>query len=360
MELKQTQERKRKISLAEAPYTYARVAAMRSSLIRIDDYNRLMKMKLADIIKFLQETEYKKEMDEMAVSYSGIELIELALNKNLAKTFLKLKRIAEYENLRLVMQEYMKRRDIWNIKTILRGKLAGEKDEKIKDLLVPIGEFDERYLENLMKKESVEEIIRSLKFLSKEQVKNAVVFFKENKSLFAAENILDNFYYSNALEFANRMPRQGAFFREFIENEVEILNIKAILRMKKEGMEKKDIGRFIIHSGSRAKEDELQRLAKADSVDSMMNMLGRTSYGKLLRDSYDRSKKDITDVEMRLNKYLLDKVILLLHQHPLSIDVILGYMFAKEIEIRNLRLIIKGKQLGLREEFMERELVVLS
>lgn len=61
---------------------------------------------------------------------------------------------------------------------------------------------------------------------------------------------------------------------------------------------------------------------------------------------------------MLLYKYLLEKSILLQHQHPLSIDIILGYMFAKEIETRNLRVIAKGKQLGLSNEFIESQLVM--
>ena len=81
--LVEEKESRRKLSLGEAPYTYARVSVMRSKLLKRDDYNRLMKMKLNDIIRFLQETEYKKEMDEIAMNYSGIDLVEFALNKNL-------------------------------------------------------------------------------------------------------------------------------------------------------------------------------------------------------------------------------------------------------------------------------------
>jgi vacuolar-type H+-ATPase subunit C/Vma6 len=33
-------------------------------------------------------------------------------------------------------------------------------------------------------------------------------------------------------------------------------------------------------------------------------------------------------------------------------------MFAKEIEMRNLRVLIKGKQLGLEEEFLAAQLIV--
>ena len=62
-------------------------------------------------------------------------------------------------------------------------------------------------------------------------------------------------------------------------------------------------------------------------------------------------------LETELYKHLLKQSILFMHQHLLSIDVILGYMFAKDIEVRNLKMIIKGKQLGLSEQFIENQLI---
>ncbi|MCK4551114.1 MAG: V-type ATPase subunit, partial [Candidatus Aenigmarchaeota archaeon] len=37
---------------------------------------------------------------------------------------------------------------------------------------------------------------------------------------------------------------------------------------------------------------------------------------------------------------------------------VLGYVFAKEVEIRNLKMISRAKYLGLPEEFMEKNLIV--
>ncbi len=346
-----------KIRLGEAPYTYARVAVMRSKLIRKDDYYRLLKMKLNDIIRFLQETEYKKEIDEMAVSYSGVELVELALNKNIVKTFNKLKRIAEYDGLRRVMEEYMKRNDIWNLKTIIRGRFTGQSEERIKDLLIPVGELSESFLLDLLKKESIEDIIKAIDLPDQELVNQAIELFREKNSLFALENLLDRAYYEGAIEFSRKMPRQGHVFRKFIENEIDTLNIKILLRMKKAGIEREEAERFLIPSGADLSVADLRKLAGAEDTDSLMGMLEKMGYAKITA-AYDRSKKDIAPVELKLSKQLLDDVILLLHTYPLSVDVILGYMFAKEIEARNIRMLIKGKQLGLQDEFIENELVI--
>ena len=100
-------------------------------------------------------------------------------------------------------------------------------------------------------------------------------------------------------------------------------------------------------------------MAEADDLDSLTKALEQTEY----KNAIDKGIVDfkntgsLVTLEAELYKYLLRKATLLLHQHPLSVDVILGFMLAKDIEIRNLRVIIKGKQLGLSEEFIEKQLV---
>ena len=64
-------------------------------------------------------------------------------------------------------------------------------------------------------------------------------------------------------------------------------------------------------------------------------------------------------LELDLSRQMLKRSALLIHQHPLSVDVILGYMFAKEIEVRNLKLILKSKQLSLGADFTEQQIIVV-
>ena len=71
-------------------YTNTRVRVMKSKLIDSSEYSKLMKMSLDQIARYLQETEYKKEIDEMGTTYEEANLIEYALNRNLANSFKKI------------------------------------------------------------------------------------------------------------------------------------------------------------------------------------------------------------------------------------------------------------------------------
>ena len=113
----------KKLRLGKYPYTYARTAVMKSLLFRKPDYDKMLKMGFSEIAKFMQDSNYKKEISELAASHSGADLLELALNKNLAYTFKKLIRISPKE-LGAIIREYAKRKYIEDLKTIIRGKFT--------------------------------------------------------------------------------------------------------------------------------------------------------------------------------------------------------------------------------------------
>src|SRR3989344_7269205 len=184
-----------KIRLGIYPYTYARISAMKSKLIRKEDYQKILKMKQNEIAKYLQETEYKKEIDEMAILHKGIEKIEMGLNRNLSRAFLKLKRISD-GNLRLLVDAYLRRKDVENLKTIFRGKYTKTKNEEIQSMLIPAGSLNENVLNSLIKKESIEEIVKAIKLID---LSEAYEHFRKTNNLFEIENALDRHYYEEII-----------------------------------------------------------------------------------------------------------------------------------------------------------------
>ena len=346
------------IKLGFYPYTYVRTVVMRSLLLSKEDYHKMLKMSFSEIAKFLQETTYKKEINEFAAEHSGADLLELALNKNLASSLKKLMRISSYE-LGLLIREYAKRKDIEDIKTILRGKLINANEKVIANSITAAGTLSYDFLMSLLKKDSIEEVLKNNKMIDFSLFKKGLKDLSEKKDLFSIENTFDNHYYSSIIRFSDRLPKEGALFRDFLLKEVDILNILTLLRLKKAKLGKEFVNEFIISTGNKAKDKRMMDLANVDSLEGLFNALKKTEYKNIIEKGVEEFKitNSLITLETELYKYLLKQSILMLHQHPLSIDVILGYMFAKDIEVRNLRIIIKGEQLGLSEEFIENQLI---
>ena len=147
-----------------APYVYVctRMRVRKAKLIPREEYMRMLNMSLPEITRIIQETQYKQEIDELSTVFSGIDLIEIALTWNLAKEYQKILEITP-GNLKQFTQSYLRRWDIQNILTILRGRMQGEKTGKIKEILVPAGSLDRVMLDRLLAEDNPEKIIEVLK-----------------------------------------------------------------------------------------------------------------------------------------------------------------------------------------------------
>jgi len=202
-----------KLKLGTYPYTFARVSAMKGRLIGREQYLKLLKMKISEIIKFLQETEYKKEIDELAVSYSGVDLVERALSKNLASTFQKLKKISDEQVVRLIAM-YLKRWDIRDIKTVLRGIVSKADKDYVQSLLIAAGDLSQKLME-LFEAGDVEQLISAVG-LPKGRFDASLNVFKETGNLFEIENELDKMYYGELLELSAAISGNGKPFAAFL------------------------------------------------------------------------------------------------------------------------------------------------
>src|SRR3989344_7295127 len=75
------------------PYAATRAKVMKSLLIERNDYDKLLKMSLPEIAVFLQNTQYKEEFNQLGVNFQDIELVERALNLNMANMSKKMQKI---------------------------------------------------------------------------------------------------------------------------------------------------------------------------------------------------------------------------------------------------------------------------
>ena len=347
----------KKLELGTYPYTYVRTTVMKSLLFKKDDYHKMLKMSFNEIAKFLQDSHYKEEISKLATEHSGADLLEIALNRSLAASFKKLIKISPPE-LAILIKKYAIRKDIEDIKTILRGKLTGADENLIKNSMTAAGTLSYEHLTSLLKTESIEDILKNNGIVAFDLLKDGLNELNEKKTLIGIENALDKFYYMHLIKFSKNLPKQGRLFKDFLNKEVEILNILTLLRMKKTKFDKETIKKFIITGG--VKSSKLISLAEVEDIEELSRAFENTEYKEVMQKGMQeyKEKGSLITLETDLYKYLLKQAIMLLHLNPLSVDVILGYMFAKDIEVRNLRIIVKGKQLGLEEQFIESQLVI--
>lgn len=339
-----------RLKLKEYPYTYVRTVVARSLLLSTSDYEKLLKMGFFEIAEFLQGSQYREEISRLSDRFSGAELIERSLSENLAATLAKIKRISTGE-VSLLVDAYLKRYEAANIKAVIRAISINKREIGI----VPIGSPSPETLRSLTEKGNISEALLSQTVLSGRKLEKVLRHFEEAKSLSVIENALDQEYYKLLSALIERI--EGApTLKRYFNSEVLALNIITILKLKKEGVDRKTIGQHLIG----AADDLSQKLMSSRSVDDAVAVLGSSKLSDATKDGAVeyRESGTLIGIERDLHVWLLRTARLLSHQSPLSAEVIIGFMFAKEIEVKNIEKIVKGKQMEMPTDMIRRFLAI--
>ncbi|MGP8336748.1 MAG: V-type ATP synthase subunit C [Methanosarcinaceae archaeon] len=334
-------------------YLATRVRAMKSKLLPRETYPRLMNMGISEITRLIEETEYKQDIDELARTYSGVDLIEHGLNRNLAETFTKLIKISEGEPNHLII-EYLKNYDVWNVKTILRGKYYNASQDEIKDDLVSAGQLNYTFLSELAGKESYIEVISALESTEYHQVLKEY----DETNLPDIENNLDKVYYNGLFNvIGESKSKDRKLFARFIRTEIDIKNINTLFRLKKAGVNQDEIVDLIIDGGLELSTNNINKLLPL-SYDDFIQALSKYSFWDSISDAVNSDNGSLINVETQLKKHSLKYASSFSHVYPLSIVPIMDYIISKRNEVNNLRIIARGKIANLSDDIIKNQLVI--
>ena len=341
-------------------YVNARVRSRRAAMLADEDYRKLIRMGPSEIARFMEETEYEREINALGTRFSGVDLIEYALNRNLAKHFDDLLEWSEgklYDRI----ARYLRKFDVWNLKTIIRGIYTESDPEEVRTDLIRAGELDDRTIDRLVEVDSIEDVIELLDgTIFAEPLADAYEEFETGGTLVPLENALDRAFYENLLEDLGR-PQEGpeAKYVEFLQAEIDFRNARNALRLARSGADL-DPAAYYIDGGVLFDESELNRLV--GHYDELVDHIAENKrYGDRLSGALDqlRDADSLIQFEHALDAALLEYADTLSSVYPTSMSPVLSFVLAKEREVENIRAIARGREVGLDENEIEEELVVL-
>lgn len=343
-------------------YAYAttRVKARKSFLFPRETYMKLMQMSVPEINRFIGESKYKQEIDEMATRYDGIDLVEYALNLNLAREMNDILGFCQGE-LRVIMWAYLMRWDVWNIKSLLRGKFYNATEDDIRATFVPAGSIGMQTLNDLLKKGNIPDVVEGLSgTIFHKPMVNTLDDFNKTKTLSTLENTLDLVYYENLLSIDLPGTKADELFVSFIRREIDFTNLRTLFRLKRAGLEHDKITGMLIPGGARLSMDDLRKLSQGPSFDDFINLLKEYSYWAEIADAVERYRQtgSLNAVEIALYKEQIAFAEKISHLYPLSICPILGYAIRKNVEVNNIRTISRGKEMELSDDVIKSQLVI--
>lgn len=340
-------------------YVTARVRSRRAKLFDEDDYRKLIRMGPGEIARFMEESEYEEAMNALGARYSGVDLIEHALHRNLANHFDDLLRFAE-GRLYDYIARYLRQFDAWNIKTVMRGIYSDAERESVETDLIRAGEFSEQRIERLLGAESIEAVIDVLAdTMFGDALAGAYGEYEERAVLVPLENAVDRAFYEALIAGLPSEPsRATQLYIDFLEAEIDFRNIENALRLSRSGADV-DPAEYYIDGGRLFDEEGIGALVA--NTDELVSRLRESTYGDDLDAALNEleSAEGLSGVERALNRALLEYSRTLSNRYPLSVCPVFAYVLAKMREVDNVRAIARGKEAGLDPETIEEELVMV-
>lgn len=333
---------------ANYAYVTARVRAKKPKLLPKSEYTKLLAMDASEVARYLEEAEYKQEVLNLSSRYRGALLVEMATRQNLANAYREILDMATGP-LRNRLLLYLGRYDVYNIKTILRGRFAGADEDEILHNLIPAGALASEDLETLLRAGGIPEVLEALR---RTPFGEALKETPENvERLTEIENALDRAYYTRLMDELVGRDRPTKAFREFLAREIDTLNIRTALRLKVAGVEGGED--LFLEGGDDIKVDEARRLARADA-----NEWGDTLDGTDFEDALPAIRETLETGNLNLAMNALEKSLIASadtfgRRYPVSILPIIDYVLRKRLEADNLRIIATGKSTGLSDDTIE-------
>jgi V/A-type H+-transporting ATPase subunit C len=283
-----------------------------------------------DIGSYLEELPIKTfdDLDEFLWGYLAQRIRYVESFKFLPKDILK------------VSRAYILKYDVSNIKAALQNISGGKKAT-----MIPVGIIhNNALLDELFNAENVDDIIQLLikcklgdYVLALEQYK----IDKGARSKLLAEAKLDSEYYKNMLNTARRI-KDGSVLSQAFGLIIDLANLQIASRAIIEGIGL-DAAECTIAGGYRITDKAIKELLslKMGDIPARLEITEYQDIANEVSASYDKTKS-ITAVEEIIDKHKFRILREMLSPRVLSPLVMAWYLILKEVEVRNLRLVLKA------------------
>ena len=324
------------------PYTYpnARVRARMGRLFTDKEFSEIVEAQNVEEVKnYLRGVpDYAKYIDQYP--------LEKALDTQLAESYDLIARITP-DNSKEAFKFLLKKWDIRNIKSIIIAKEAGLNPEETLDLVVPFGALSDK-LDAMIDADNVSEVMNALDGTEYPQVlENALPVYKETGMLLPLEASLDKYLLENLLRSsATPDDDNTALLHNYIGTQVDVANIKIILRAKADNLKYEDIEAYMISNGYQLREWKLKDLMEAEDVAAVVSSLEGTDYASMLSDAMSAYSEtsSMADFETALDNHVAKTARSISRKNQFGIGPMIGFLSKKEREIKNLKIIARGKR----------------
>ncbi len=239
---------------------------------------------------------------------------------------------------------WTERFEISNVKTLLRGKMTGEKPSALLARLTPMGAFSRLDVQDLVHAEDVTELLRRLEAgFYAGIVRHARRAFEESHDPFILDAALDRGYFEGLAHRAQPLESTaGAAFRRLMGPLIDRINLVWLLRYRfNYNLPPAQVYYLLVASHYGLSSARLRQLAALGSLSEILDVLPER-----LRRELD-GVSEIPQVFARMEASASDVAAKVLHSGAPAMARAFAYLILRERDLREVRAVLRGRHLGL-------------
>ena len=338
------------MAVSKYAYVYARIRARMSELMDERRLRELVDTRSEDFLSSLMDTTaaYKDKLTKAALVGVEARKIEITLKEDLIDQYLMVIK-STGGAIQDVLVEFLRRLEVKNLKAVIRAKAAevheigtGTSTAEA-PMFFPVEDFFKRRISRLTEADSIENVIKQSENPYKRVLEEALPEYEKSKRVLVLEDALDEEISGAIREKVERLSRADKeIARKIVGTEFDLTNIMILLRCKSEGIAEEEIRKYLLPDGfsfdfnldAGAMNDPIS----AENVSSAVQLMPASAYKEVLTEalSYYEAEKSLVPLENALSRYFLVTIKNTLRGYPINIGTIIGFLYLKEIEIRNL------------------------
>ncbi|WP_300523698.1 V-type ATPase subunit [Aminiphilus sp.] len=316
-------------------YTIARLRAMERRLVEESTLLRILDAEdLASALKMLSETGYASWLPEMKSDVDFDSLIE----KELLFIYDQLRQfVPDKELLLLFRLPY----DFHNVKVVLKSLFRQRRGQPRRwDLLTSLGSIPGDDLVTAIESEDY----RTLPFGLAQLLPGCVAHWEQTQDLLEIERRLDRQLFKVMDEQVGKLELVGV--AAWFKGRVDAENLRTILRLRRFGFDQSLVEQFVHDGGAISRERVLSLYA--EPFEGWGRSVAYADVSRVFREieNFEDPGTFLVELEKGLDEFitwLLGKSAYL----PFAPENVLRYLWLKEMETRNLRILLVSKASGM-------------
>lgn len=281
-------------------------------------------------VNVLRETPYRNDVDRIKEDKDYDSMFMNELNETFEEMF-KItpnKKLVELFSLRYAYH---------NLKVLLKETVV---EEDLTHLFIPIGRYPIAELRQAVR--TGESDVLPDEYM--DSIKEVKAEYEEYKNAQAIDIILDRRYFTHLRVLADQTNEDE--IPELIETFIDYNNLSTLVRVMKQKRNRNFLLAVLSSSGSIPKEDLLELADRG--FPAVVQYYRTTNYRQLIEKCMDTETNELSTIKVDFetdNAYM--ERMREARLQAFGPMVLVAYIYAKETEIKNLRLVLAGKESGV-------------